>query len=322
MPRSASLTRARWTVAIGVALLAAIGDVAVHAAVVNFPLDAVADPTSNFYTYWSEGVAQLNRPWANTNRQPFWSTKNPTQTYNSSFDFFPNDSAMQFGQFSYDDAGLTSGSGTASITDLILGIEIDPLEPTHINGTWLSFSTDLTTYSGTVTVVNNAVTSINLTANYNSTGYFGSTAINASGQFTVTGDQFKVLASGYNPVLGASFNPSLAWNWTGTILDPVQPPADDADFNGDGLVDAADYTVLRDTLTATGLTPHTLGDANGDGAVTSADYEIWKSQFGGPPPAGFAAASVPEPASVVIATIAATILTLANRVTFSVRRRT
>jgi hypothetical protein len=296
---------APWTcclriVSAGVLMLMANGDIDVQAATVTVPLDADADLTSVFYTYWSEGVAQLNRPWADTDRQPFWSTKFPDQTYNSNFDFFPNDSAMKFGELTYDDASLISGSGTAAITGLILGIEFSPLEPSYVNGTWLSFSTDLTTYSGSVTVVDGTATGIDLTADYTSRGYFGSTPIDASGTFTVLGDQFQVEASGYNPSLGASFNPSIAWDWTGTILNLAQPPVDNADFNDDGTVDAADYTLWRDTLGVTGTTPYSLGDANGDGQVDPADYQIWKLQFGGPSPADSSAtAAVPEPIGMV-----------------------
>ncbi len=51
------------------------------------------------------------------------------------------------------------------------------------------------------------------------------------------------------------------------------------DFNGDGSVDAADYTVWRDNLNA--LTDAPLMD-RGDGVpgVTQADYLVWKSSFG------------------------------------------
>ena len=53
------------------------------------------------------------------------------------------------------------------------------------------------------------------------------------------------------------------------------------DYNGDFIVDAADYTVWRDTLGST-----TDLRANGDntnasmGVVDEADYEAWKSHFG------------------------------------------
>ena len=62
------------------------------------------------------------------------------------------------------------------------------------------------------------------------------------------------------------------------------PPPPNADFNGDGTVDAADYTVWRDSLGAS-VTPGEQGDANYDGQV-DADYAIWKQQFGTSPGAG------------------------------------
>lgn len=56
-------------------------------------------------------------------------------------------------------------------------------------------------------------------------------------------------------------------------------PPPDADFNQDGAVDAADFTIWRNHL-GMAVTPGTLGDANFDGVVTTADYAIWKEQFG------------------------------------------
>ena len=52
------------------------------------------------------------------------------------------------------------------------------------------------------------------------------------------------------------------------------------DYNRNGVVDAADYTVWRDQLDATGLTPLAGADGDGDGEVTAADYGVWKSHFG------------------------------------------
>lgn len=80
---------------------------------------------------------------------------------------------------------------------------------------------------------------------------------------------------------------------------------DNGDFNGDGIVNAADYTIWRDSLGATGLSPYDLGDANGDGAVTSEDYGIWRSQFGQSIPTALSLArsyaiaqAVPEPRAI------------------------
>lgn len=47
-----------------------------------------------------------------------------------------------------------------------------------------------------------------------------------------------------------------------------------ADFNRDGNVDAADYTIWRDTQ---GSATDLRADANGDGKVDAADHEIWKA---------------------------------------------
>jgi len=49
------------------------------------------------------------------------------------------------------------------------------------------------------------------------------------------------------------------------------------DFNRDGAVDSADYTIWRDT---NGSTADPRADANGDGRVDRADYDLWKSHFG------------------------------------------
>ena len=67
------------------------------------------------------------------------------------------------------------------------------------------------------------------------------------------------------------------------------------DFNSDGIVDLADYTVWRDSLGATGA-GHSA-DANGDLLVDSLDYEIWKSSFGQGTSAASPAVSVPEPSA-------------------------
>ncbi|TWT36606.1 hypothetical protein KOR34_15120 [Posidoniimonas corsicana] len=271
-------------------------------------LDAEADPASNFVTYWSEGIAQLDRTYPGTSNQPFWSTTDPSRTYNSNFDFFPNDRAMRFGELTYDDAGLASGSGVVEIEGLTLGIEFDPTDPSYVNGSWLSFSTELQEYSGSVTVVNGAATEINLTATYTSTGSFGAEPIDASGTFVVSGDRFTVMASGYNPNFG-DYNPSLAWDWTGVILGLELPQVDNADFNSDGFVDAADYTLWRDNLGTVGVPAYTLGDADGDSQVTTTDYEVWKSQYGAPPPALVAVTgTAPEPsalAAVAVSVVAA-----------------
>jgi hypothetical protein len=69
------------------------------------------------------------------------------------------------------------------------------------------------------------------------------------------------------------------------------------DYNGDGIVDAADFTVWRDHLgQAIALTNESLTP----GMVTIEDYDEWKSHFGltaGTGSGSFANTAVPEPTS-------------------------
>jgi hypothetical protein len=74
------------------------------------------------------------------------------------------------------------------------------------------------------------------------------------------------------------------------------------DFNLDGVVDAADYTVWRDNLGA-GL----LGDANFDGIADAADLAIWRDAYGEVRQQLALTGSslaVPEPASAAMAFLA------------------
>ena len=73
------------------------------------------------------------------------------------------------------------------------------------------------------------------------------------------------------------------------------------DYNGDGMVNAADYTVWRDTLGATGT--GLAADGDGSGTIDQGDYDIWKDNFGaiiggGSGSASAPLASVPEPATL------------------------
>jgi GH35 family endo-1,4-beta-xylanase len=71
------------------------------------------------------------------------------------------------------------------------------------------------------------------------------------------------------------------------------------DYNGDAIVDAADYTIWRDTI---GSTSDLRADGNGDGMIDAGDYSVWQSNFGATYPAAGAGASaaVPEPATAVL----------------------
>ncbi len=73
------------------------------------------------------------------------------------------------------------------------------------------------------------------------------------------------------------------------------------DYNDDGVVDAADYTVWRDTLGQTGGNLAADGTGPGgtpDGVVDTLDYDFWRANYGQSTGSGaLAGAAVPEPAA-------------------------
>jgi hypothetical protein len=90
----------------------------------------------------------------------------------------------------------------------------------------------------------------------------------------------------------------LSTNGASALLETLVTPGD---YSGDGVVDAADYTVWRDTLgqMGTGL----AADGNGDNKVDSADYTIWKQEFLGGSGSLADATPAPEPSALVLLAI-------------------
>ncbi|MGD9635395.1 MAG: hypothetical protein AB7G28_23515 [Pirellulales bacterium] len=81
----------------------------------------------------------------------------------------------------------------------------------------------------------------------------------------------------------------------GQILSGGRP----GDFNGNGIVDAADYTVWRNAL---GAADESALQGNGDGGgVAQSDYQLWKSKFGTVYGGAGGASSVPEPGLACLA---------------------
>lgn len=71
------------------------------------------------------------------------------------------------------------------------------------------------------------------------------------------------------------------------------------DYNGDGMVDTADYTAWRDSLGQTGIDPFSGADGTGDGQVNADDYLVWRDNFG-ETDLITAAESIPEPTSLAM----------------------
>ncbi|QDU55901.1 dockerin type I domain-containing protein [Aeoliella mucimassa] len=78
------------------------------------------------------------------------------------------------------------------------------------------------------------------------------------------------------------------------------------DYNRDGIVNIADYTLWRDNL-GRSVSNGTVADGNNDGVINMADYNIWKSNFGLPSSGSVSAvgsANVPEPNSLALVLLA------------------
>jgi hypothetical protein len=76
------------------------------------------------------------------------------------------------------------------------------------------------------------------------------------------------------------------------------------DYNHNGVVDAADYTLWRDRL-GSAVTPYTSADGDGNGIVDAADYEVWKANFGRTLPAGAAAGEAVGSGELGVASVVA-----------------
>jgi mannan endo-1,4-beta-mannosidase len=86
--------------------------------------------------------------------------------------------------------------------------------------------------------------------------------------------------------------PLLPWANTAPVLP--------GDYNHDGIVDAADYTMWRDSIGQT-VTKGNGADGNGNGLVDSGDYDVWRLYFGQSSGGSAASAAVPEPAACFLA---------------------
>jgi len=88
----------------------------------------------------------------------------------------------------------------------------------------------------------------------------------------------------------------------------VDVPVVPGDYNGDGQVDAADYTVWRDHM---GSEVETEVDGDKSGVVDQGDYALWQGNFGNHGGAGAQAVgnnAVPEPSTGLLAVLCSAIL--------------
>jgi hypothetical protein len=105
---------------------------------------------------------------------------------------------------------------------------------------------------------------------------------------------------------------SLAWDTSlldaqGVLSVIAAPPEGLAgDYNDDGAVDAADYSIWRDNLGSNSALPN---ETESLGIVDAADFDAWKANFGAiAEPGGGGLAAVPEPGTFCLVLMGVTVL--------------
>ena len=147
--------------------------------------------------------------------------------------------------------------------------QVDPANVSPINFT-VVFSEPVTDFAtGDVTLSGTAGAT---TATVTGSGTTYNVAISGT---TANGTVVASLLAG--AAHDAANNPSLASTSTDNTVTFSSLPL--GDYNQDGTVDAADYTVWRDSLGAN-VAAFAGADGSGNGVVDQADYGVWKANFG------------------------------------------
>jgi hypothetical protein len=119
----------------------------------------------------------------------------------------------------------------------------------------------------------------------------------------------------------AFYSRSATQNFDGLPLDPTWRPAlsvtftlpaqPSGDYNVNGVVDAADYVVWRNSLGQPISPAGTGADGNSNNSVDPGDLTYWQARFGSP--VGSGANSIPEPASLLMYSIGGALISVRRR---------
>ncbi|WP_221435553.1 hypothetical protein [Algisphaera agarilytica] len=220
--------------------------------------------------------------------------------------------------------GVATG-GLVEVGSAMLGQGTDLL---LVNDGTLTTTGDLTLTSGTVAQLNTGG-KLNVGGNLTASGRIevelsapstfesinvtgeaalgGTLALSLAPDFTPVDQQiFEVLSIGVEPTSGfqaiefpelQGFSFQVIYDQFFVQIQAIADPALLGDYNGNGVVDAADYTVWQDSF---GSMVDLAADGNGNGVVDAADYTVWQDNFGITAPAGGASVVIPEPSVLAL----------------------
>jgi endonuclease I len=171
---------------------------------------------------------------------------------------------------------LPAGAATANM-------DFDSVTP---SGNSAAFTTNLATFAGALQIPSDSI------------GHTFSAVLNTTsvGTFSAV---YSLLFSDEN--IAGALNKSLTLTLTGTVRLP-------GDYNNDGAVDAADYTIWRRTY-GDSAAAYSGADGDGNGMIGDGDLTVWRAHFGDVAPgAGLGAtAAVPEPAAIWLVIVCLTV---------------
>jgi hypothetical protein len=139
-------------------------------------------------------------------------------------------------------------------------------------------------------------------------GYDGDLGLTAGSAFDVL--DFAAVQGVFAAMTLPELDSGLMWSTDRLFSEGVLLVTLAGDYNGDGAVDAADYTVWRDAE-GTAVTAYTGADGDGDGLVTTADLAVWSSRYG--ESIANTASAVPEPGSLVALSLSLPAYQLSSR---------
>jgi hypothetical protein len=227
---------------------------------------------------------------------------------------------------------VTLGSNTT--INVAAGAKLDFNSSLNLNGRTLSINSGITNINNVVaagggTVNNSAIlggggtiagdlannATGTLRADILGTGPFDVTGLAVSGTASLAGT-LDISLGGFNPSNGQQFTVLTAGNLMNNGLslhasdigrfvlsfsgnNLVVRAFGSGDYNGNGVVDAADFVIWRNSL---GSTSNLAADGSGNGIVDSADYDFWRQRFGTSSGVGAQnSLAIPEPTAVCLA---------------------